>query len=138
MTKNRDQTSRPDDDRLADNPTPVQGTWIIRPSRRRGRSPVQRELPLDDAGSRRRRGDDVDPDGLGDEQFRRLLLDDTDDIELGDLASVEDDQPMTAEERAGLDRALQALVQALEQAIDEMIPDDEDADDQHDARDDVG
>lgn len=76
------------------------------------------DLPLDDLLSA-----DVNLKHLDDELVRRLLLSDDVDVEPGDLAGVEDEQPLTREERVALEGALQALVDALAAIIDEMIPD---------------
>lgn len=70
-------------------------------------------------------GHGIDPDDMTDEMFHRLLFDEDADVEIGDRVSVEDQTPLTEEQKAALDRALQALANALKEVIDEMCPDEE-------------
>lgn len=87
-------------------PAPEQGTWIIRPLRRKDRRPSQADLPLDDAGSCRPPADPGDKD---------------DDLaDLNDLGNLDDvvDAPPDAECETTFDE----IIKALEQAIARVFP----------------
>lgn len=109
-----------------DDPAREQGTWIIRRPICRGRSPAQRELPLDNAASRRPQdnhgGDVVGPADLDDAEFRRLLLDSGGDDDLDDLLDARPESNFLARFRpTSSDKDIDGLLQELAAACEEAL-----------------